>query len=92
MAQPVGAIAGLFAGSLAMIGMMIPLNLILTVGFMGVPRQVVVDMLVPVIIPFNVIKTFANGFLTFMLYKAVARVLRLETVPAPARKPGLKGE
>jgi riboflavin transporter FmnP len=73
-----GAITGLLAGSLAMIGMMIPLNLIFTVGFMGVPRQVVVDMLVPVIIPFNAIKTVANGLLTFLLYKSVARVLRME--------------
>ena len=82
-----GAVAGLLAGSLVKIGMMIPLNLIFTVGFMGVPRHVVVDMLMPVIIPFNAIKAIVNGLLTFMLYKAVARVLRLETVPAPAGKP-----
>lgn len=88
-----GAITGLIAGSLAMIGMMIPLNLIFTVGFMGVPRQVVVDMLVPVIIPFNAIKTMANGLLTFLLYKSVARVLRLEQpVACPTGKPRASGE
>ena len=88
-----GAVGGLLAGSLAMIGMMIPLNLIFTVGFMGVPRQVVVDMLVPVIIPFNAIKTVANGLLTFLLYKSVARVLRLEQpVACPTGKPRASNE
>lgn len=81
-----GAVTGLFFGALGMILMMIPLNLIFTVHFMGVPREVVVDMLAPIIIPFNAIKTVANGTLTFLLYKSVARVLRIERVenPAPA--------
>ncbi len=79
-----GAVAGLLSGALGMILMMIPLNLIFTVHFMGVPREVVVDMLAPIIIPFNAIKTVANGTLTFLLYKSVARVLRIERADAPA--------
>ena len=79
-----GAVTSLLLGALGMILMMIPLNLIFTVHFMGVPRQVVVDMLVPIIIPFNAIKTVLNGALTFLLYKSVARVLRIERVEAPA--------
>ena len=84
-----GAVTGLLFGAIAMILMMIPLNLIFTVGFMGVPRQVVVDMLLPVIVPFNAVKAGANGILTFLLYKAVARVLRMERVePAACPRPG----
>ncbi len=79
-----GAVIGLISGAVGMILMMIPLNLIFTVHFMGVPRQAVVDMLAPIIIPFNAIKTVANGTLTFLLYKSVARVLRLERVETPA--------
>lgn len=72
------AIAALFSGAVVMVLMMIPLNLIFTVHFMGAPREVVVGMLGPIIIPFNAIKAGINGLLTFILYKATAHVLRLE--------------
>ncbi|HHX75508.1 MAG TPA: ECF transporter S component [Firmicutes bacterium] len=80
-----GAIAGLCAGVLAMTLAMIPLNLIFTVIFMGVPRSVVMGMLAPVIIPFNLIKAGINGVITFAVYKTVARILRLEILET-ARK------
>lgn len=73
-----GAFLGLFAGALSMVLMMIPLNLVFTVHFMGVPRQAVVNMLLPIIIPFNAIKAGANGIITLIMYKTMARVLRLE--------------
>lgn len=73
-----GAIIALLSGAVAMILMMIPLNLIFTVHFMGAPKEVVVGMLGPIIIPFNAIKAGINGLLTFVLYKATAYVLRLE--------------
>jgi len=85
-----GAVVSLVAGALTMIAMMIPLNLIFTVGFLGVPRQAVVDMLLPAIIPFNVIKTAVNGVMTFLLYKSVARVLRIERAPAGGPVPESK--
>lgn len=73
-----GAVVSLILGSIAMTLAMIPLNLVLTVAFMGAPREVVMGMLVPIIIPFNLIKAGANSVITFAVYKAVARVLRLE--------------
>lgn len=73
-----GAALALICGALTMVLMMIPLNLVFTVRFQGVPRQVVVDMLAPIIIPFNAIKAGLNGGLTFILYKSVAKILRLE--------------
>ncbi|HHT37196.1 MAG: ECF transporter S component [Candidatus Wallacebacter cryptica] len=73
----IGAIIALVCGSIAMTLMMIPLNLIFTVHFMGVDRAVVVDMLIPVIIPFNLIKACANSIVTFLVYKHAGRVLRL---------------
>jgi riboflavin transporter FmnP len=75
------AIISLICGSLAMIAMMIPLNLIFTVYFLGAPKQVVIDMLLPIIVPFNAIKAFGNGLITFALYKAVGKVLRIERAP-----------
>ena len=81
-----GAAAALIAGSLVMTLLMIPLNLIFTVRFLGAPREVVVAMLIPTIIPFNLIKAFANSIITFAVYKSVARVLRLQTAEAKKQK------
>lgn len=74
-----GAVLALICGSIAMTLMMIPLNLIFTVYFMGVERAVVVAMLPKVIVPFNLIKASGNSIITFLVYKQVGRALRLET-------------
>jgi len=46
---------GLLLGTLAMAAMMVPLNLIITVNFYGQPIETVKAMLIPIIIPFNLI-------------------------------------
>jgi len=69
------AILGFACGSLAMTLMMIPLNLIFTVYFLGVSRDLVISMLIPIIIPFNLIKAGANSVITFSVYKAVERII-----------------
>lgn len=74
------ALIGLILGSLAMTLAMIPLNLIFTVHYNGVPYDVVAGMIVPIIIPFNLIKAGINSLCTLLLYKSVASVLRLELV------------
>ncbi|NLZ38787.1 MAG: ECF transporter S component [Firmicutes bacterium] len=76
----IGAVLSLVLGSLVMTLAMIPLNLIFTVRFLGAPREVVVAMLVPTIIPFNLIKAAINSVITFSVYKTVAKVLRLQIV------------
>ena len=74
-----GAVIGLLAGSVGMTLVMIPLNLFFTTRFLGVPVEAVKAMIVPVIIPFNLIKAVGNSALTVLVYKSVARVLRIET-------------
>lgn len=71
----VGALIGLIAGSIGMVLVMIPLNLIFTVHFLGVPREAVVAMLIPTIIPFNLIKALVNSTITFIVYKTVSRAV-----------------
>ncbi len=71
-----GAIIGLACGSLAMTAIMVPANLFFTVRFFGVPYDAVVGLLVPAIIPFNLIKSVANSILTFAIYKSVSRIFR----------------
>ena len=74
-----GAVIALLAGSVGMTLVMIPLNLFFTTRFLGVPVEAVKAMIVPVIIPFNLIKAVGNSALTVLVYKSVARVLRIET-------------
>jgi riboflavin transporter FmnP len=55
---------------------MIPMNLVFTVYFLNAPMQVVVDMLVPAIIPFNLIKAGANCILTGLIFQALTPFIR----------------
>ncbi len=71
-----GGIMALICGSMAMALMMIPANLIFTVIFMGVPREAVIKMIIPTIIPFNLLKAGINSVITLIVYKSVANVLR----------------
>ena len=70
------AVIGLVAGSLSMIAAMLLWNYIMTPIFMGVPREAVLDMFLPVLIPFNGIKALLNSALVLLLYKGVVTALR----------------
>ncbi|MSS19142.1 ECF transporter S component [Pseudoramibacter porci] len=69
-----GAVAALIAGTLTMTAVMVAWNLVMTPIFMGTPRAAVAAMIVPVIIPFNLIKAALNGAITFVVYKSISRV------------------
>lgn len=56
---------GLLAGTVSMVLVMIPLNLIITVHWYGVPRDAVLGMMLPVTIPFNAIKAGLNSIISF---------------------------
>lgn len=71
-----GAISGLLLGSASMVLVMLLWNYLLTPLFMNVPRSVVVGMLLPAILPFNVIKAGLNSILAFFLYKPLVSTLR----------------
>ena len=79
-----GAILGLIAGSVAMIVIMLLWNWLITPLYMGVPREQVVSMLIPVFLPFNALKAGFNSALTLMLYKPLVAALR-KTGLVPSR-------
>jgi len=72
----IGAVKGLIAGSIGMAIIMVISNLILTPIYMGVPRDVVIGMLLPAIIPFNLLKAGINSVFTFLIYKKVSGFLK----------------
>lgn len=72
------AVAALAAGSATMVLMMVTWNLVFTPIFMGMPREAVAGLLVPAIIPFNLIKGGINSVVTFLVYKPVSMRLHQE--------------
>ncbi len=70
------AVLGLIAGSLSMVVIMLLWNYIMTPIYMGVPRQAVLDMFLPLLIPFNALKAGLNTALVLFLYKGVVTALR----------------
>ena len=70
-----GAILGLICGTIAMGLAMMVANHFITPDFMGAPVEVVDAMLLPVILPFNLLKAGINSLVTFLVYKTVSRHL-----------------
>ncbi len=69
------AIIALVVGSLLMTVVMIGWNLIVTPFYLMMPRKVVVGMILPAILPFNLLKAAINSAVTFLIYKPIARFL-----------------
>ncbi len=68
------AVLGLVCGGIAMTAVMCACNLLLTPMFMGVPVESVVGMLLPIIVPFNLLKAAINSVVTFFVYKPISRL------------------
>ena len=70
------AIIGLFAGCITMVVVMLLWNYLLTPIYMKYPREAVVELLLPVFLPFNLLKGGLNAAFTFLLYKPIVTALR----------------
>lgn len=70
------AIIGLICGTIAMTAIMIPLNLIFYPLFMNTPIDAVTKLIVPVLLPFNLLKAGINSIITLLIYKSVGKLLR----------------
>ena len=66
------AVIALIVGVLTMTLVMVGCNLIFTPLFMGQPMKNVIRMLMPVIIPFNLLKGGINAVITYLVYKPVS--------------------
>lgn len=72
-----GAIAGLFLGTVLMTIAMLAWNYILTPHFLGLPREEIAAELIPIYLPFNILKAFLNTAITLLIYKPIARLLQI---------------
>jgi len=69
---------GLFSliiGGLAMTAVMLPANLLVTPLFLGMPVEAVKAMILPVLLPFNLLKAAINTVIVFLLYKRISPFL-----------------
>ena len=71
-----GVVFGLVSGVILMSGLMLIWNYLITPLYMGVPREIIKDMLLPVFLPFNLIKGAINASLTMLLYKPTVKALK----------------
>ena len=69
-------IISLVAGGLGMTALMIPLNLIFTPLLFGMPVQAVANLILPVLLPFNLIKAGLNSALFFLVFKSLRLALK----------------
>lgn len=66
----------LFCGLTCQVAAMMFWNYLITPIYMGYPREAIIELLLPVFLPFNLIKGGMNAAITLLLYKPVFTALR----------------
>jgi len=70
-----GALVAMIVGTVTMGIVMMGANLMITPHFTGWPVEEVKTLLLPVILPFNLIKAGINSAVTFLIYKPISRMI-----------------
>ena len=70
-----GALVGMGVGAAVSLACCILANIVITPLYMGAPTQAVIDMIVPTLLPFNLIKIAINCVVTALIYKPVSKAL-----------------
>ena len=66
-----GAIISMCASVFAVTAVMLIANLFITPYYMHVPREMVVELIPALLLPFNLIKSVVNASLTLLIYKPI---------------------
>ncbi|MBE5761325.1 MAG: ECF transporter S component [Clostridiales bacterium] len=75
----VRVIIALIAGTIAMVAVMGVANVLITPHFMGTTRDVVLKMLVPAILPFNLLKAGINSVFSAIIYRLISPQIKKVT-------------
>ncbi len=70
-----GAAIGLIVGSVCQIIVAILANIVITPIYAGMPVEAVIALIIPVLIPFNVLKVVLNSIITIAVYKAISNLI-----------------
>ena len=68
-----GAVVGLVCGTIAMAAVMMVANHFITPFYTGMATEAVDALLIPAILPFNLIKAGINSAVTFVVYKVISK-------------------
>ena len=79
-----GAVCGLLFGVFLMTAGMLLWNYLITPLYTGLPRAEVVGLILPLLLPFNLLKACINAALTVVLYKSVVTALRKARLVPPS--------
>ncbi len=69
------AVIGILVGSVIALVAVLAANLVITPMYAHMTMQQVAALIVPVLLPFNIIKFVLNGVITFLIYKPVSTLL-----------------
>lgn len=81
-----GAIIGLVVGTVCLIVGVSAANLVIDPLFYGMPFEAVAALVVPAIVPFNVIKGIVVSALTALVYKSISNLITPEKDQVKGRK------
>ena len=70
-----GAVIGLMLGVIAATALSMVANLTIGVWFWYGSADVILPLMLPAVLPFNLIKTVLNSVLTLAVYKAVSNLI-----------------
>lgn len=70
-----GALIGMGVGAVVCLVCCILANIVVTPIYMGAPREAVIAMIVPTLLPFNALKIAINCAVTALVYKPVSKAL-----------------
>ena len=79
-----GAITGLIVGCLAATAVMLLWTVLITPLYLNQPREAVIGMLIPTLLPFNLGKYILNAAITMLIYKPIVTALRKANLLAPS--------
>lgn len=80
-----GAIVGIIIGAVLMTIAMVLWNYILTPVYQGIPREAIAAMILPVFIPFNLLKAGLNGGVALFIFRfAIEALQKADLIPKQA--------
>lgn len=82
-----GAVIGLVASFICAIALALAGNLLVTPLYAGMPVEAVAAMIVPILLPFNVMKALLNSFITLAIYKSISNLITPKKNQTVGKKP-----
>lgn len=71
-----GAVIGLIVGAVVAVAAAIVGNLVITPLYSGVSLEAVAGLIIPVLLPFNILKAVLNAVLTLLVYKSISNLVK----------------